>query len=74
MSYLITTRYYGPTNTKGSRIRVKNEGTGKVKFLPFNYAAIDAADGAAIDYAKEIGYVAEYVGTLGNFDRVYRLV
>jgi hypothetical protein len=36
---MITTKYYGPTNTKGARIKVTDSITGKGKFYPFDHSA-----------------------------------
>lgn len=38
--YGVSTRYYGPTDYRGSRIRVTYRG--KHKFIPYDYAASDA--------------------------------
>lgn len=37
MQTIVTTRYYGPTDTRGSRIKVSARD--KSKFVPFDYAA-----------------------------------
>ena len=38
--YGVSTRYYGPTDHRGSRIRVTYRG--KHRFIPYDYAASDA--------------------------------
>lgn len=59
----VTTRYYGPTNFTGSRIRVTWRG--ERKFFPYDYAAPgDAHESAAKEAAEYWGYVVhglEYV-------------
>lgn len=42
--YGVSTRYYGPTDHRGSRIRVTCRG--KHKFIPYDYAANDAHEAA----------------------------
>ena len=37
MQTIVTTRYYGPTNTRGSRLKVS--ASDRSKFVPFDHAA-----------------------------------
>lgn len=58
----VTTRYYGPTNHTGSRIRVSWRG--ERKYVPYDYADTDAHESAARQAAEKWGYVVhglEYV-------------
>lgn len=52
----ITTRYFGPTNTKGSRIRVSCQA--KTRFYPWNHALNQSANhmAAAKALATELGW------------------
>ena len=66
MSYVLTTRYYGPTDHKGSRIRVTDESLGKKVWFPYDYAASDPHISAAGKYAAELGRNVTMVGSLST--------
>jgi hypothetical protein len=51
---VISVKYYSPTNTKGARIRIKDESCNVAVFLPFDYAANSTAE-QAIDYLEKRG-------------------
>lgn len=58
----VTTRYYPPTDHRGSRIRVSWRG--ERKFFPYDYSARDEHESAARQAAEAWGYVVhgvEYV-------------
>lgn len=56
----LRTRYVGPTDMHGSRIRVETLGKdGKphaTRSLPYNYAASNAHEGAVLEYLHALGY------------------
>lgn len=65
---LITTRYAGPTNSRGSRIIVRSEGTRRV--IPYDYAATQAhvaavAAALGVDYDTVNGYARALDGKGG---------
>lgn len=63
--YGVSTRYYGPTDHRGSRIRVTYRG--KHKFIPYDYAANDAHE-AAIHEAMP--YLVDGVSMVESLRRV----
>lgn len=50
----IHVEFFGPTNTKGARVRVKDLRQGKTKFLPYDYAVGDIVEQAS-DYLTSCG-------------------
>lgn len=72
MTLTLRTRYVGPTDTRGSRIRVEAldaEGTPHaIRTLPYNYAAHNAHEGAVLEYLHARGYVHTRI----HFDRETR--
>ena len=50
MQTIVTTRYYGPTNTRGSRIKVSTRRGSR--FIPFEYAA--SWNGVSVDTLKSV--------------------
>ena len=57
------TKYYGPTNTKGSRIKVKSHRTQESKFFPFNCAANDPHRFALDQFLGDSDYSAYVTGS-----------
>jgi hypothetical protein len=63
--------YLGPTNTKGSRIKVENTKTGETKTAPYNYGA-----GGSEPQVKELiekieGNPVQLVYGGGTFPRLF---
>ena len=50
MQTIVTTRYYGPTNTRGSRIKVSARD--RSKFIPFDYTT--DWSGVSVDTLKSV--------------------
>jgi hypothetical protein len=50
-NYRVVTRYYGPTDTKGSYITVRRDG-GRVARIPYDHAASNAHE-SAVEQAFE---------------------
>ena len=50
----IHVEFFSPTNTKGARVRVKDQRQGTTKFLPYNYAIGDIVEQAS-DYLTLCG-------------------
>lgn len=77
---LITIKYIGPTNTKGTRIRVtwEHPSTGEVrkKFVPFDHAALNVSRSAVVSALSDSDALYEplaygdftYLGTLPGTD------
>lgn len=59
MSQLYFTKYFGPTNHKGSRIRVQDNFNGKVRFISYDYSARCPHQSAANEFA---GLTVEKLG------------
>jgi hypothetical protein len=59
-------KYYGPTNTKGSRIKIINLDTLEAKFFSYNYQFNNTRDNAIyfienlISYNKVVNYFYDY--------------
>lgn len=51
----IMTKYHGPTNTRGSRISA-SDGDGNRVTVPFDYAARDPHDVAALALCRKMGW------------------
>jgi hypothetical protein len=69
----IQTRYYGPTNTRGARIKAWAEGVKSI-YIPYPYEsdAFSGAAEAATQLAKKYGWTNDLVGgTLPNGDNVF---
>lgn len=68
----IQARYFGPTNTKGSRIKVWAEGLPAI-YRPYDYAERDAGRfNYALEYARKYHWQGTLVeGALPNGDSVY---
>lgn len=71
-----TTRYYGPTNHRGSRIRVTVGG--ESRFVGFDHAARNAHIKAVQDVMEVLGYVCGSVSYVADSESgrgsVYRVV
>jgi hypothetical protein len=72
----IQTRYYGPTNTRGSRIRAWAEGVGAVSIpYPHELSGEDAHRAAAEKLAAKYGWTNMLVGGgLPNGDYAFCMV
>jgi hypothetical protein len=57
--------FFGPTNTKGARVRIKDERNNVTKFLPYDYAVGDIVD-QAYAYLKEQGVIGDGVDVWGT--------
>lgn len=57
--------FFGPTNTKGARVRIKDERNNVTKFLPYDYAVGDIVD-QAYAYLKEKGVIGDGVDVWGT--------
>jgi hypothetical protein len=61
----ISTRYLGPTDTKGARISVRDTGDSgfdkRRLLLPFDHEASDAHDAAFLTYCRSAGISGEFV-------------
>ena len=57
--------FFGPTNTKGARVRIKDERNNVTKFLPYDYATGDIVD-QAYAYLKEQGVIGDGVDVWGT--------
>jgi len=67
MKKLIMYKYYAPTNTRGSRIKIIDTYTNESVFIPFDYSKIGLYD-MVISYLKEINnYVFEHEELLGSY-------
>jgi len=72
MAQAIVTKYFGPTNSKGSRVKATCD-AGSVT-VGWDYALGDSGnyDAAAIKLAKKFGWTGSMLrGTLPSGDRVY---
>lgn len=71
-----TTRYYGPTNHRGSRIRVTVGG--QSRFVGFDHAARNAHVQAVTDVVEAFGYTCGSVTYVADSESgrgsVYRVV
>ena len=50
---LVEVKYYGATNTKGSRVRLFNPATNKRVFIPFDYSKNNILD-MAVEYLENL--------------------
>jgi len=57
--------FFGPTNTKGARVRIKDERNNVTKFLPYNYATGDIVLQACV-YLKEQGVIGDGIDLWGT--------
>lgn len=53
--HLIEARYFGPTNSRGSRIKLTSSRFEQSKTIPYNYEFNNARD-IAIDYLEKEGH------------------
>lgn len=59
--------FFGPTNTKGARVRIKDERNNVTKWLPYDYAIGDIV-GQAYAYLKEQEVIREGVDQWNDGD------
>jgi hypothetical protein len=73
----IQTRYYGPTNTRGARIKAWAEGVGSI-FVPYPYGRNDGQDAhqyAAECFSDRVGWDNALVGGgLPNGDYAFCMI
>lgn len=65
MFQAIETKFYGPTNSRGARIRAAAQAS--KKFYDFDYGADDPHTFAAQQFAEDMGWSGTWVGG-GNAD------
>jgi len=67
MKKLIMYKYYAPTNTRGSRIKIIDTYTNESVFIPFDYSKNKLSD-MVISHLKEINdFIFEYEELLGSY-------
>jgi hypothetical protein len=68
---MVTTKYRGPTDTKGSAFRVIVFDYDKTtKVIPYDYSAFDASESAVV---KATGKTPRYIGTFENGTKVWEI-
>ena len=58
-------RYLGPTNTRGSRVKITDKRNDRHKTIPYRYTT-DSALETAIEYLGERGFNVVAYGDIGN--------
>ena len=61
----IHVQFYGPTNTRGARVRIKDERNNVTKFLPYDYATGNILT-QAYEYLEEKGVIGEGIDVWGD--------
>jgi hypothetical protein len=62
----ITVTYKGPTNHKGSRVKLGLPAFGLAKTIPYNYSCSGGSEGTALAYLAERGITVEASADLGK--------
>ena len=67
----IVSKFFGPGNVRGARIKVQAEGV-KARFYSYNYSASDAHKSAVDQFCREMNWEGELVdGGMPDGSRVW---